>query len=185
MIAHLSGFVLGALGWTLAEYVLHRFDGHGMKGRTAFSREHLAHHKDPSYFAPWALKWMLAVPVVGGLSLVLVPLLGVVGITAAVGFTAGWLGYEWLHRRLHTHGPLNGYGAWARRHHFHHHFNDARTNHGVTSPVWDWLFGTLAETDVVRVPRRLAPVWLMTADELDPAYSGEYVLRGRARSPAS
>ena len=178
---HLVALALGALGWSFTEYVLHRFDGHGMKGRTTFSREHLAHHADPAYFAPWSLKFRLAALVVGGLGAVLATLFGAPGFTGAVGFTAGWLGYEWLHRRLHTHGPLNAYGRWARRHHFHHHFNDPKRNHGVTSPVWDWVFGTLAEVDVVRVPRRHAPVWLVDGGELVAAHTADYVLRGRAR----
>ena len=41
-MTHLLALALGALGWTFTEYVLHRFDGHGMKGKTPFSREHLA-----------------------------------------------------------------------------------------------------------------------------------------------
>ena len=174
-------FVGGAAGWTFTEYVLHRFDGHGMKGNSTFSREHLTHHADPTYFAPSLVKLRMAVTVIGTLGVVLWLLAGPVGVFAAAGFTFGWLCYEWLHRRLHTHGPLNAYGRWARRHHFHHHFNDPRANHGVTSPFWDWAFGTLAEVDVVRVPRRHAPVWLVHQDELVPLHAADYVLRGRAR----
>ena len=181
MIPHLVAFTLGALGWTLAEYVLHRFDGHGMKGRTAFSREHLQHHADPAYFAPVHLKARLAALVLGSLAAVLSLAIGPIGLSATAGFTGGWLAYEWLHRRLHTHGPLNAYGRWARRHHFHHHFNDPKANHGVTSPVWDWVFGTLAQVDVVRVPRSRAPLWLVDHGKLVPAHAGDYVLCGRAR----
>jgi sterol desaturase/sphingolipid hydroxylase (fatty acid hydroxylase superfamily) len=182
VITHLAALVLGALGWTLAEYLLHRFDGHGMKGRTPFSREHLAHHTDPASFAPWSLKLALALVVLGLLSAVLVPLLGLTGLSATVGFTGGWLGYEWVHRRLHTHAAATAYGRWARRHHFQHHFNDASANHGVTSPVWDWLFGTLAPAAIVRVPRRHAPVWLVADGELLPRHADDYALRGRSRS---
>ena len=60
-------FLLGAASWSAAEYALHRFVGHGPKravpesllarvtpsGLLAeFNREHLAHHADPTYFAP-------------------------------------------------------------------------------------------------------------------------------------
>ena len=113
-------FPLGVLAWTFAEYVLHRFDGHGMRGKTAFSREHLAHHADPLYFAPWWKKALAAVAVlllfggVGGW------LFGAVALPFSVGFGGAYLGYEWIHRRIHTHAPVGAYGGWVRRHHLVH-----------------------------------------------------------------
>jgi sterol desaturase/sphingolipid hydroxylase (fatty acid hydroxylase superfamily) len=72
--------------------------------------------------------------------------------------------YEWLHRREHTHAGIGAYGRWARRHHFHHHFVDGRRNHGVTTPIWDLVFGTYARPERIRVPAKLCMAWL-----LDPA----------------
>ncbi|HEY4376860.1 MAG TPA: hypothetical protein VGM93_06865, partial [Acidimicrobiales bacterium] len=40
-----AGFVL----WTLAEYLLHRFAMHALKGRGIMSREHLEHHVTSSW----------------------------------------------------------------------------------------------------------------------------------------
>jgi len=34
-------------------------------------------------------------------------------------------------------------------------------NHGVTSPVWDHVFGTHQRPETVRVPRRLALPWML------------------------
>jgi len=171
---------LGAFGWSLTEYLMHRFDGHGMKGKTRFSKEHLAHHADPKYFAPTVYKLRAAAGVLFVQSLALYPFFGLAGIGFALGFGLAYAGYEWLHRRIHTHAPLGHYGRWARKHHFHHHFNSPKDNHGVTSPVWDIVFGTLVPTGQVRVPRRHAPVWL-TDDEggLIEDFSTDYVLAGR------
>ena len=36
----------GFLVWTFVEYAMHNFNGHRMKGRTKFSREHLKHHAE-------------------------------------------------------------------------------------------------------------------------------------------
>lgn len=175
--------ILGALCWTLTEYVLHRFNGHEMKGRTRFSREHLAHHTRPDTFAPTAYKLLTA-------GIVLVPMLAVtsvlldaLGVAFTVGFGLAYLGYEALHRRIHTHAPLNRYGAWARRHHFHHHFNAPHHNHGVTSDLWDRVFGTLAPVEEVRVPRRHAPHWMLDESglSLHPDFHGLYHLRGRGQ----
>ncbi|MBK7976294.1 MAG: hypothetical protein IPK07_24505 [Deltaproteobacteria bacterium] len=62
-------------------------------------------------------------------------------------------------------------------------------NHGVTTPLWGFVFRThVAVTEPIRVPRRLAMPWLFArgSDELDPAYAADYVFVGRrAGGPAS
>lgn len=177
----------GIASWSLLEYVLHRFAGHHrvLLGRrlNAFGPEHTRHHAQGDYFAPNWKKALSAAVVFG----VLVPLVAAVsswghGVAYATGLAGFYLTYEWLHRRLHTHGPRNAYGRWARRHHFFHHFHDPRVNHGVTSPLWDIVFGTRAKVERVRVPRRLAMRWLCAQDEVKPEYRQDFELRGRAKA---
>ncbi|MGL4300691.1 MAG: hypothetical protein ACRCW4_16660, partial [Candidatus Neomicrothrix subdominans] len=50
----------GALSWTAAEYGLHRFAMHEMRGRGMASREHLKHHADVTYFSPTSKKLLSA-----------------------------------------------------------------------------------------------------------------------------
>ena len=175
------GFASGALGWTLAEYLIHRFDGHGMKGKTPFSKEHLAHHRDPSTFAATWKKVVVATVVIAGLGGLGQALVGAPGVAFAVGFTAMYVAYEVLHRRIHTHAPLNRYAAWARRHHLVHHHVAPRCNHGVTTSLWDHVFGTWQASATVRVPRRHAPVWLVEDGQVRAPFAAEYRLAGRAR----
>ncbi len=137
----------GGLAWTLLEYVLHRWAGHAPKGRTKLSREHLAHHAKTDYFSPALGKLALAVPVVS-----LAAWLG--GLPFGAGLAAAWFGYEMVHRRVHTHGPLSAYSRWACRHHLHHHFASPNMNHGVSTPIWDWVFRTYERPAVrLRVPK--------------------------------
>lgn len=176
MIVSLAAFPLGALGWSLSEYLIHRFDGHGMRGRTPFSKEHLAHHRDPRTFAASWKKVLVALAATA----VLYPLVAsLAGAAFASGFTAGfvvmYVTYEVIHRRIHTHAPIGAYGRWARRHHLLHHHQDPSMNHGVTSPIWDWVFGTHLAMDVVEVPRRRAPDWLVDRPD---AGEGRIVLAG-------
>ena len=174
-------FLVGAVGWTLAEYVLHRFLMHAMKGRGMPSREHLTHHAQRDYYAGTPEKALFSVVV----SVIMVPVFAVlVGLPVAValqaGFIVAYLTYEWLHRRAHTHPPRGRYGRWLRRSHFHHHFGRPLENHGVSTPLWDIVFGTRVEPGVIRVPRRLAMRWLLLPNgELDPAWAADYVLVGR------
>jgi len=45
---------------------------------------------------------------------------------------------------------------------------DPHANHGVTSPVWDWVFGTLAAPAIIEVPRRHVHcfAWLLGDDDV-------------------
>ena len=154
-------FLIGALGWTFLEYTLHRFDGHGRKGKSLFSREHLTHHAVKDYFSPNKLKAMGTIPVVlagGALSIYLFGWL--VGVSLTVGLSTTYVAYEVFHWWLHVSAPRNFYGRWARKHHFGHHFIDARMNHGVTTPLWDIVFGTYMHVDKLQVPEKFAMRWL-------------------------
>jgi len=174
--------VLGAAAWTGVEYSLHRFVMHEKRGPKLASREHLQHHADVTYFSPMSKKVLSA----AATTAVVYPVAHLVaGRRAAVAFTAGmigtYFGYEVTHRRIHTHAPINGWGRWMRRHHLRHHFGSPMRNHGVTTPLWDRLFRTTEATDeIVTVPRRMAPVWLLDAQgEVRPEYTGDYRAKGR------
>ena len=53
-------------------------------------------------------------------------------------------------------------------------------NQGVTTPVWDLVFGTYERVErPVRVPRRLAMVWLLDEHgDVRPEYALDYVVVG-------
>ncbi|MDX2093770.1 MAG: sterol desaturase family protein [Kofleriaceae bacterium] len=182
MIAVVAAVAIGVMSWTLLEYVIHRWGGHHRRfRRTPFGKEHLRHHVEGDYFAPTGAK-VLASALVGGVILaVAVPL---VGAGPGLAYVAGLLGcyglYEWHHRRDHTHPGTGWYGRWARRHHFHHHFVDGRANFGVTSPLWDHVFGTYRTVERIAVPRRLAMSWLLdpATGEIRAEYTETFALRG-------
>jgi sterol desaturase/sphingolipid hydroxylase (fatty acid hydroxylase superfamily) len=66
-----------------------------------------------------------------------------------------------VHRDLHVRAPLTAFGRFLRFHHMHHHHTDARTNHGVTSAVWDLVWRTHRTADRIRVPAKKAPLWML------------------------
>jgi len=147
--------LLGVLTWTLLEYLIHRWMGHDRRFRKSpFGVEHVRHHIEGNYFAPTWKKLIVAAGFAGVTLLLGAPVAYVLGLVTCYG------AYEWLHRREHTHAGIGPYGRWARRHHFHHHFVDGRTNHGVTSPIWDLVFGTYEQPTTIRVPAKLCMVWL-------------------------
>jgi sterol desaturase/sphingolipid hydroxylase (fatty acid hydroxylase superfamily) len=185
----LAGVTLVATGmalWTLGEYVMHRVVMHQMKGRGLASREHLRHHAEyDSVLESWWFAWagILAVGAVLGVNAA--QALGAVGWCLGAGWVGGYAFYDWIHYRAHRRPIAHPYERWVRRHHFHHHFGHPMANHGVTTPVWDLVFGTYERVDgPVRVPRRLAMRWLLDDDgEVRPEHSDDYELVGRRLAP--
>lgn len=174
--------LIGAVAWTAAEYGLHRFVMHEKRGPAIASREHLMHHADVTYFSPASKKLLTAA---AATALAFPAASAATGRRAATAFTVGMVGtyfaYEVAHRRVHTHPPATAYGRWMRRNHLAHHFAGPTRNHGVTSPVWDRAFGTAAVPEVVVVPRRMAPAWLLDEHgEVHPEHAGHYEVRGRS-----
>ena len=158
-----TAVLLGALTWSFAEYTIHRWLGHDKRLlRTPFGVEHTLHHGRGNYFAPW---WKKALAAGGLVALVWFPATRLAGPTLGGAWIAGFVGfylvYEVLHRLEHVYQGVGAFGRWARRHHFFHHFHDPSKNHGVTSPLWDFVFGTYVKPERIRVPVKLAMAWLI------------------------
>lgn len=193
---------LGGLAWTASEYAIHRFVGHGPKrtlkaslvekmtpgGLAAeFNAEHLAHHANPRYFAPTPRKIRAAavgIPLVGA---ALTPILGPRrAVSFALGFGAVYGGYEVLHRWIHVRPPTTRYGRWARRHHLLHHHKTPRLNHGVTSPLWDVLTSSHVPAEKVKVPRHVAPDWMVDQrGDVRAEFAEDYEIVGKEPARAA
>lgn len=182
-------FLFGGLGWWAAEYLIHRFVGHGKSTALPFSRHHKKHHAQAHYFAPMRDKVKVA-------GIVIISLFGFglcfaswqTSLAFAFGFTSSYLSYEFLHRRAHSHPPVTRYGRWLRRHHFHHHFMNPKTNHGVITAIGDLLFATAEKPERIKVPEKLAMPWLIDPNTGDvyQSFSEDYellYLKSRRTSP--
>lgn len=179
----LAGAALLALGaalWTFGEYVMHRFAMHELRGRGLASREHLRHHAErDSILESWYFAWTGIVAVGIALGLTASGVLGPVGACLGIGWVAAYGFYDWIHWRAHRRPIAHPYERWVRRHHFHHHFGHPMANHGVTTPIWDLVFGTYERVDgPLRVPRRLAMVWLVEDGAVRPEYTADWTLVG-------
>ena len=135
-------FCLGLLAWTLIEYVFHRWLFHG---GPLFRALHDFHHEKPEelFGTP---------PVAGPVAIVILCYLSAcaLGVDLAGSFSAGvlagYLGYISIHYAVHA--RIDWPGAFlgrARRRHMLHHFAQSDANFGVTTGLWDCLFGTSYE----------------------------------------
>lgn len=148
-------FFLGWFTWSLMEYVLHRFvfhmPAHTPRQRLRAFLMHGYHHEFPDdpmrLVAPPLMSWPIAI-VVG------TAYYWIVGrnqwIFLFAGTATGYIAYDWIHYYTHHFRPTRGIGKWLRSYHMLHHFSDdQRTRIGVSSPLWDLVFGTYRP-----VPRR-------------------------------
>lgn len=142
----LLALVTGIVGWTLTEYLLHRFLGHVPKKllvRTRFYKEHSKHHYITNYFAKTVDKilTLLAIGPTGYFfaQLIVSPYYAAV---FSVGFVGMYATYEIVHRRLHVAPAPHSYAARMRAHHHYHHNVNENMNLGVTVTFWDHVFGT-------------------------------------------
>ena len=173
-------FVVGALSWTLCEYLLHRFVGHSKKSQRGFAQEHRAHHSAGDYFMPHLKKIRISLQVLIPLAIISIFICGgEQGSGFALGFALFFMIYEVLHKRAHTHAPRTFYGRWLRRHHFYHHFSAPRKNFGVTTPIWDLVFRTYSSVGMIRLPAKKAMCWLVDSQtqEVLPEFASDYQIR--------
>ena len=138
----LSIALWGALGlavWPLAEYVIHGGLGHRWPGPVA--PLHWMHHERPERVFTAPVAW---VPIATLLYVVAVLVLGwVPGSSLVAGLVAGFLRYEWIHYRIHFREPRSERERELRAHHLAHHFCDPGAYFGVSTRLWDRVFGTL------------------------------------------
>jgi sterol desaturase/sphingolipid hydroxylase (fatty acid hydroxylase superfamily) len=66
------------------------------------------------------------------------------------GFLIGYLCYDYIHFSVHHFTPKTKLGKLLKQSHMHHHFITPNARWGVSSPFWDYVFGTLEERTVTK-----------------------------------
>ena len=139
-LASCLAVLIGAMVWTLVEYLLHRF----MLHRVPWIREqHAAHHNSHQDLIGTPTWLSLGLTLVT----VLFPAILITNLALGSGFTAGFmLGYLWyvaVHYAVHHRTAQTGsyFSRLQRRHAVHHHY-DVMGNFGVSSGLWDYVFLT-------------------------------------------
>lgn len=140
----------GVLTWTLVEYLMHRFIFHhqfrSRFGQRVYFVIHGSHHDYPNDASRILASPAFTIP--GGLAFygAFTVLFGPAYAAGAfAGLASGYLAYEVMHYAAHRF-PMNR-GVWRRlkQRHLRHHYGDARTGFGVSSPLWDYVFRTMPD----------------------------------------
>jgi dihydroceramide fatty acyl 2-hydroxylase len=139
MLRDAALFAAGLFAWTIVEYVIHGTLAHAH--RTFVTERHMVHHRDPS--AVFAIRlW----PVVALLWIIGLASWGFGGpMVYFNGLLFGFAAYEFVHYRIHFRMPASNFEARLRARHLAHHAGAPGAWFGVTTRLWDVVFGSEPE----------------------------------------
>lgn len=142
-------FFLGALTFTWVEYNVHRHFFH-MHTITALRKKiqyvaHGVHHEFPKDKDRLAMPPLLSVTIATIMLLLSRLALGDLAFSFLPGFLVGYSGYLSIHYIVHAHQPPRNFLKYLWINHSIHHYKDGDYIFGVSSPLWDYIYGTMKE----------------------------------------
>ncbi|MFN2621715.1 MAG: sterol desaturase family protein [Chthoniobacterales bacterium] len=148
-------FLLGILIWTLVEYTMHRWVFHYQPtsrwGKQLHFLLHGVHHDYPKDASRLVMPPLVSIPLAFLFCGLFFVVFGRVAPAAFAGFLCGYLFYDMVHYATHHFSMKRGVWLWLKKYHMRHHYDDDHVGYGVSSPLWDYVFGTRApRTDASR-----------------------------------
>lgn len=147
-LATVLGLTLaGFLVWTLAEYTLHRYVFHwepkSQWGQRFVYVMHGNHHDEPNDPTRLVMPPFPAIAIASVFYWLFYAILGGHFISPFfAGFLLGYLAYDYTHFAVHHFTPRTPWGRFIKKYHMMHHFVQYEAKWGVSTPLWDYVFGT-------------------------------------------
>ncbi|MFD2570048.1 sterol desaturase family protein [Spirosoma soli] len=144
MIATL--FVVGLFSFTLFEYILHRYLYHiapttPQRAKIQYTF-HGVHHEYPKDKTRLAMPPALAIFVAAFFFGLFFLMMGEAAYAFFPGFLVGYSGYLATHFIVHAYAPPKNFFKQLWVNHSVHHYKNPESNYGVSSPFWDYIFGS-------------------------------------------
>ncbi len=153
-IAYTVGlFFLGWLVYSWVEYLVHRYLFHipiTTEARKKFQYTmHGVHHHHPKDKDRIAMPPLLSITLATALLIVFRFVLGDYAFSFTAGFLVGYGSYLLVHYLVHIHRPPKNLFRQLWINHSIHHYRDGEIIFGVSTPLWDYIYGTMER----RVPK--------------------------------
>jgi sterol desaturase/sphingolipid hydroxylase (fatty acid hydroxylase superfamily) len=140
-------FCSGILAWTLFEYLMHRFAfhyvAHSPRAKRIVYIMHANHHEYPRdkerLFMPPAPSFILASVIFS----LFYACMGQHVFMFFPGFLLGYLMYGTMHFAIHAWNPPFKWMKPLWRNHHLHHYKQQERGFGVSTTMWDRVFGTM------------------------------------------
>lgn len=143
-------FFGGLLFWTLFEYLAHRYIFH--MDTTTRVREkiqytfHGVHHEYPRDRDRVVMPPFPSFLIGAAIIIVIRLIFGMPGFAIAAGFLTGYAFYALIHYSIHTRIPPKNFTGKLWMHHSYHHYKNDKKAYGVSTPLWDYVFGTMPKS---------------------------------------
>lgn len=147
-LTNIFGLVMfGVFVWTITEYLLHRFIFHlelkSELGKKIHFIFHGVHHDYPSDSRRLVMPPSVSIPLATLFYFLFRFLIGDVAVYPFfAGFLSGYLFYDMTHYAVHHFNMHSKFWLALKHHHIKHHYKDPDRGFGVSSPLWDIVFGT-------------------------------------------
>ncbi len=145
-------FLGGMLLWTFAEYWIHRaifhYEPKSQWGQRLHFLIHGVHHAYPRDSTRLVMPPVVSIPLAILFYALFDWLFGSYQPAVFAGFVLGYVLYDSIHYATH-HLPMRGrIGRFLKAHHMRHHYVDDGKAFGISTPLWDWVFGTYIRSSV-------------------------------------
>jgi len=140
-------FIAGLFAFTLVEYIMHRFLFH-LPPKTEKAEKfayaiHGVHHDYPKDKDRLAMPIPVSVTLAAGFFFFFKLFMGNLVFAFLPGFLIGYASYLWVHFMVHAFQPPKNFWKILWVHHGIHHYKEPERAFGVSSPIWDLIFGTM------------------------------------------
>jgi 4-hydroxysphinganine ceramide fatty acyl 2-hydroxylase len=140
-------FMLGWLIFSLMEYSAHRFVFHmdtdtPVKERIQYTF-HGNHHEYPKDKERLAMPPIVSLFIASFLFFVFKLIFGQFVFGVVAGMLFGYALYLFVHYAVHAYAPHKNFLKQLWIHHSIHHYKDPNVAYGVSSPLWDYILGTM------------------------------------------
>ena len=143
--------VLGIVAFTFVEYMMHKHFFH-MEPDTPIKDKlqygiHGVHHDYPRDKDRLAMPPFVSAAYAAILYLVFTLVMGDFALYFLPGFLVGYSGYLGVHYVVHVYNPPKNFLKVLWVNHAIHHYKNPDSAFGVSSPLWDYLLGTLPKKE--------------------------------------
>jgi 4-hydroxysphinganine ceramide fatty acyl 2-hydroxylase len=139
-------FVIGLLIWTLVEYIIHRYVFHYRSASRWAQRLHFivhgSHHDYPNDVTRISTPPSISIPIAVLFYVICTLILGRFAPPVFAGLGIGYIFYETIHYASHHFPMKRGVWRWLKQNHLQHHYQDDHFGYGVSTPLWDHVFGS-------------------------------------------
>lgn len=140
-------FLAGLITFTWVEYLAHRYVFH-MATYTKFREKfqytvHGVHHEFPKDKDRLAMPPLLSITISTILLLLFRLVMGDFVFAFLPGFLTGYAAYLSVHYMVHAYQPPKNFLKYLWINHGTHHYKNGEMVFGVSSPLWDYIYGTM------------------------------------------